>query len=247
VVGTTTITAASNSTIISNTINTVSVFGPNYCSWSYWNITIEPGTSEVSGTIGPSSYKIGFYIMNHQQFTDLKSEASVDCSGPFPGEVVVESLTSAYSLDWANPPAGSYYVVFFNSGGASFPIATPFFLVATSAQEQTSTIYSVAAAEVTVPATETVTTAIVQQLAQPGNISGLNPEIIGGIIVAVVAVAAALYFVRSKQRKPVEGTRVYDQATVTLRQESDKKFCINCRKQIPAGSKFCNECGADQD
>src|SRR5208337_3860274 len=73
VVGSTTQTATATSTIISSTINTVSVFGPQYCSWVYWTVTIEPGTSELAGTIGPSSYKIGFYIMNQQQFTTFKS------------------------------------------------------------------------------------------------------------------------------------------------------------------------------
>ena len=164
VVGTATIISNQTSAIISSTTNTVAVMGPNYCTWSYWTISVLPGTSEVTGTIGPSSFRIGFYIMNPQQFGNLRTEVSASCSGPFTSEVAVESITSTYSLDWQNPAAGSYYVVFFNSGGSSFPITTPFFLVATSTQEQTSTIYSATGAEVTGPTTQTITSLQTSQL-----------------------------------------------------------------------------------
>jgi hypothetical protein len=137
--------------------------------------------------------------MNQQQFTTFKSTVSVDCSGPFDGEVAVETVTSAYSLDWRNPPAGSYYVLFFNSGGSSFSITTPFFLVATSTQQQTSTIYSVAAAEVTVPTTETITSLQVSQIAASNPLTSIPGFPWESLLVGFLIGLAILLLKRSKK------------------------------------------------
>lgn|GEM_PF-4483345 len=172
VVASTTLTATMASTIIS-TINTVSVFGISHCSWDLWTITVNPGTSEITGTIGPSSASESFYILNQQQYNDFQT-ANSECGGYQGGEVQVGSLTSAYSLDWVNPPPGTYYVMFYAPpGSSSSPFATPFTLVAISTQEQTSTIYSVATTPVTVPTTQTMTSLEVSQIAASSPLSSI--------------------------------------------------------------------------
>jgi hypothetical protein len=184
--------------MISNTVNTLQAYGHAYCNWDYWNLTVNPGTSEITGTIGPDNTRIGFYIMTQQQYNDFKNSVAGDCAGPWNGDVVVESLTSAYALNWTNPPPGSYYVVFFNYG-SSFPITTPFFLVATSAQEQTSTIYSVAAAGVTVPTTETMTSLQVSQIAASSPLTSIPGFPWESLLVGFLIGLAILLLKRSRK------------------------------------------------
>jgi hypothetical protein len=249
-VGTTTETAVSANTFVSTT-DTIPKPPKSYgCEFDWLNITISPGTSEVTGTIGPPSSKIDFFIMNQNQEHDFKQYT--ECGEPIPylsAEVAVYGLTSTYSLDWTNPPAGWYYFIFFNEalGLNTVTVVTPFVLVATYNELQTSTVYNVVTNQVTGSATQTVTSLQVTQVA-PGIGSGLNSEIIAGIIIAVLVVIAALYFIKSRP-KPEGGARVWEKqrATVTQRRTGDKAFCLECGKPLPVGSKFCNKCGAAQE
>jgi ribosomal protein L40E len=245
-VGTTTETVVSANTIASTTDKIQPGGSRLECYYDYWNITISPGTSELTGTIGPPSGQIDFYIMNQNQYYYFEHGS---CEDTYPGEVAVYHLTSAYSLDWKNPPAGWYYLIFFSEkfGPNVSTVYTPFVLVATSNQVQTSTVYNVVTNQVTGSATQTVTSLQVTQLA-PGVGSGLNLEIVAGIIIVVLVVVAALYYVKSRP-KPEGEIRVREEqrATVTQRRTDDKQFCLECGKPLPVGSKFCNKCGATQE
>ena len=248
-VGTTTETAVSANTFVS-TADTISPApAGRFCVYDSWNITVSPGTTEVTGTIGPPSGEIDFLVMNDNQYNDFSHYGG--CAGPWDAEVAVYSLTSTYSLDWKNPPAGWYYFIFFNekTGPSSGTVVTPFVLVATFNQVQTSTVYNVVTNQVAGSATQTVTSLQVTQAPTGIGIgSGLNPEIVIGIIIVLLVVVVALYFVKSRP-KPEGGTRVSEEqrATVTQRRTDDKQFCLGCGKPLPVGSKFCNKCGAAQE
>jgi len=233
-IGTTTQTIVSSNTFISTT-DTIGNSGTHICTFDYWNITIDPGTIDVTGTIGPPSSKIDFYIMNQKQFSDFNHS---ECGNtPYVAELAVYDLTSTYSLDWKNPPTGWYYFIFSTETSGNSAITTPFVLVATFNQEQTSTVYNVVTNQATPTATQTVTSIQVTQMPTGLGLS-INPELIGGIIAVVFAVVALLYVVRSRTtRKPrrVKG------------KDDEGNVCINCGKPLPAGSKFCNKCGTAQE
>jgi ribosomal protein L40E len=248
-VGTTTQTIVTSNTFASTT-NTISQVGGHHCFFDYWNVTIDPGTLDVTGTIGPPSSKIDFFIMNQNQYFDF--DHSTCGAAPYSAEVAVYGLTSTYSLDWNNPPPGWYYFIFSSETfgtAAQGTITTPFVLVATFNQVQTSTVYNVVTNQVSGAETQTVTSLEVTQVPPSIGIgSGLNLEIIGGIIVVVLVVVAALYLVKSRPKPEGErGAREERRATVTQRRTDDKQFCLECGKPLPVGSKFCNKCGAAQE
>jgi hypothetical protein len=196
-----------------------------------WNITIDPGTSEVTGTIGPPSNKIDFFIMNQQQYHDFRHSA---CDEIYTAEIAKYSLTSTYSLDWKNPQPGWYYFIFSSNDVGTHPtVTTPFILVATYNQAETSTVYNVATNVVTVSGTQTLTSSQVTQVPTGTGLS-LDPTLVAGLVIVVIAICGALYFVKSRQGKKqgkVEG----------------KAFCLNCGEELPRGSKFCNKCGSKQE
>ena len=139
--------------------------------------------------------------MNSHQFGELRGEISGGCSGPFDAEVAVESITSTYSLHWHNPPAGAYYVVFLNPGGSNSRITTPFDLVATSTQEQTSTIYSVSGAEVTGSITQTITTLQTSQLTASGTPMSIRGFPLESLLAGLIVGLAILFLKRSRKNK----------------------------------------------
>jgi len=142
-IGTTTETVVSESTLMSTT-DTISKAPTTYsCEYDYWNITVSLGTTEITGTIGPPSSQIDFMIMNQNQYYDFSHYGG--CAGPWSAEVAVYGLTSTYSLNWNNPAPGWYYFIFFNEkiGLASSNVYTPFVLIATVNQVQTSTVVNV--------------------------------------------------------------------------------------------------------
>lgn len=235
-IGTTTQTIVSSNTFISTT-DTIGNSGTHICTFDYWNITIDPGTIDVTGTIGPPSSKIDFYIMNQKQFSDFNHS---ECGNtPYVAELAVYDLTSTYSLDWKNPPTGWYYFIFSSTTlGASVPkVTTPFVLVATFNQEQTSTVYNMVTNQVALTATQTVSSTQITQ-AVTGLNFGVDPTIIVAIVVVVIVIIAALYVVRSRPK--VRKSRAKSST-------SNGQFCLNCGKALPTGSKFCNKCGTPQE
>jgi len=242
-VGTTTETVVSENTFLSTTDTIQKAPASYFCTLDSWNITVSPGTTEVTGTIGPPSSQIDVMIMNQNQYYDFSHYGG--CGGPWSAEVAVYGLTSTYSLNWNNPPPGWYYLVFLNekTGLANTGVVTPFVLVATLNQIQTSTVYNVVTNPVSGAVTQTVTSLQVTQVAPGiGLGSGLNLEIIAGIIIVVLVVVAALYFVNSRPKS--EGGK---QEATQRKKTDDELFCSNCGKPLPVGSKFCNKCGATQE
>jgi len=206
VVGSTTLTATTNSAMISTTY-TLAVYGKDYCNWeNELNITVSVGTTQITGTIGPSSASESFYILTQQQYNDFVRAQQAGCNGYEGGEVDAGSLASAYTLDWANPPPGFYYVVFYEDSG-TFPITTPFFLIATSAQAQTSMIFSVGATQVSAPTTETLTSLQVSQIPTSSSPTSSAPTSISGfpwaplLIVCLVGIAIVLIISTRKRRQ----------------------------------------------
>jgi len=235
-VGTTTQTIVSSNTFISTTDILASNAG-RVCTYDPWNITVDPGTIEVTGTIGPPSSRIDFYIMNQNQFYAFSN--SLCGNIPYAAEVAVYGLISTYSLDWKNPPTGWYYFIFSSTTlGASVPkVTTPFVLVATFNQEQTSTVYNMVTNQVALTATQTVSSTQITQ-AVTGLNFGVDPTIIVAIVVVVIVIIAALYVVRSRPK--VRKSRAKSST-------SNGQFCLNCGKALPTGSKFCNKCGTPQE
>ena len=234
IIGTTTQTIVSTNTLVSTTDSLW--IQMNKCWFDDWNITIDPGTTALIGTIGPPSTIVDFYIMNRQQYASFNHS---DCgSTPYEAEVAVYRLTT-YSLNWQNPPPGWYYLIFAldRQAPASMTVTTPFTLEATSNQEQTSTVYNVVTNQLALTSTQTVSSTQVTQVAT-GLSFGVDPTLIGAIVVVVIVILAALYFVRSRPK--VKESR-------TTSSLSDRQFCLNCGKPLPAGSKFCNKCGTAQE
>ena len=241
-VGTTTEMVVSENTFVSTTDTLVPAQGTHECYFDHWNITVNPGTLEITGTIGPPSEKIDFFIMNQNQFYDFWHYGGCT-SGPFSAEVAVYGLTSTYSLDWTNPPPGWYYFIFYSEavGTNLVTVITPFVLVATYNQAQTSTVYNEVTNQMTGTETQIVTSLQATQVASSIG-SGLNLGIIAGIVVVVVVLVAALYFVKSRPKS--QGGK----QEATLRKKTDdESLCSNCGKPLPVGSKFCNKCGATQE
>jgi hypothetical protein len=233
-IGTVTQTVLTMNTFVSTEDTIQKPAGSSGCYYGWWNITVDPGTTEVTGTIGPPSSQIDFYIMNPQQYV-LFSHESCD-QGPYDAQVASYGLTSTYSLDWKNPAPGWYAFVFSTTsiGAAGFTITTPFTLVASFNQAETSTEYNVFTNQVTLQNTQTLTSVQVSQVS--GLLSSpIGPTTLVIAVVVVVAVVAALFFVRSRQGKQTK-TKIGGQT-----------FCINCGKELPLGSKFCNKCGSSQE
>jgi len=200
VVGTTTLTASMTSSIFSTT-NSLKVYGGSWCSWNYWNFTVNPGTDQITGRIGASSATEMFYIVTPQQYSDFESyQYSSSCGTYEGGEIEVTSLTSAYSLNWMNPPPGTYYALFYKPVGASaLPIQTPFTLVAISTEEMTSMIYAVATSQVTLPSTKTVTSLQVSELATGTNpLTGIPGFPLEAVLLGLIIGLAILLLRRSK-------------------------------------------------
>ena len=247
--GLTTQTATFTSVFLSLT-DTVGGSGP-YCWYDDFQLNIPAGTSAVTGIIGPPSAMIDFYIMNPVQYTVFQEAG---CRGSAYAAIVeVHGLTSAYNLNWQNPSTGVYQVVVFDeTPRQSFTVAV--IVDVLSAEEQTSSAYYVITGEVTlsVPATYVTTVQASSLTSGPYSIpfTGLSREIIGGIIVAVLAVAGALYLAKSREkRKSQEETQLWGvQEGAKSEQETEgKQFCLNCGRQLPVNSKFCNHCGATQE
>jgi hypothetical protein len=197
-VGSSTVTANMTSTMLS-AINTATVYGITHCQWDWWNITVSPATAVITGTIGPSSASESFYILTPAQFSDFQS-ANSECGGYQGGEIEVGSLTAPYSLNWMNPPPGLYYVMFYvPMGSSSFPVATPFTLVAISSQAQTSTIYSVSAVQVMESVTQTITSLQTSQVTASSPLAGIPGFPWESILVGFLIGLAILLLKRSRR------------------------------------------------
>jgi hypothetical protein len=137
--------------------------------------------------------------MDKGQLAGLPNEIHANgCSGPFEGEVASTSLASAYSLNWSNPPAGQYYVVLIYSGGIG-SIVTPVFLVATSTQEQTSTILSVTTAQMTFPVTQIMTSLQVSQITTSNPVTSIPGFPIESLLVGLLIGLAILLLKRPRK------------------------------------------------
>ena len=243
-VGTTTETVTSTNTFLSTT-DTIVAGNQHTCMFDYWNITVAPGTLAVTGIIGPPSSEIDFYIMTSNQYYYFNHS---ECGNtPYDAEVAVYDLTSTYTLNWKNPPAGSYYIVFSTEKWENNVIYTPFVLLSTFNQEQTSTMIEVETNQMPVTTTGTVTSLLVTQVSASIE-TGLSIEVIVAAVIAVLAIAGAVYLAKSRKK---EVTRVFDEqeskAVRTTKKDDGKQFCLNCGKVLPVGSKFCNKCGTAQE
>lgn len=215
------------------------------CYFDWWNITIDPGTTEVTGTIGPPNSEVDFYIMTTNQYNLFKHQ---ECgNGPYDAIVAVEGLTSAYPLDWKSPPPGWYHFIFSSpaSGGNGYTITTPFVLVASFNQAETSTEFNVATNQVTQQNAETLTSVQVSQVSTLPS-PAIDPTILMIAGVVVVAVVVALFFVRSRQGKGFKSVEAKTVDSTTRTPVSSKTFCLECGRELPLGSKFCNKCGTSQ-
>jgi ribosomal protein L40E len=242
VVGSTTETIASMNTFVSTTDSFRGVVGG--CIYDYWNITVDPVTTEITGTIGPPSSSIDLFILTPQQYLVFYHGA---CRAParWGAVLLVNDIVNTYALDWKNPPAGWYYFIFLcesmpNSGGVSIP----FDLVATNSQEQTSAIVSLVMSQATGSETQTVTSL---QVTQAGSSFGFNFQAFNleeaTVIVIVLLIAAALVYYGPKLRQKAPEAPARKRTT---KPPKGKQFCLECGAQLPLGSKFCNKCGAKQ-
>lgn len=129
------------------------------CHWIWWDLIIAPGTFEIVGTIGPASSSINFYIMNQQQYSGFEAGGASYCGrGPYPALVASElNSTSAYALQWKNPPPGNYILIFYSA--ASSLSIIPFTLRAIFNLEQSTatTTISTTVIMTTYQSTTTVT------------------------------------------------------------------------------------------
>jgi hypothetical protein len=101
---------------------------------------------------------------------------------PYAAEVAVYDLTTTYSLDWRNPPVGWYYFIFSSETAMNPIILTPFVLVATFNEVQTSMVLNTVTSQISGTATQTITSIQVTE-ASTGIMSGLNTEIVRVIVI----------------------------------------------------------------
>jgi ribosomal protein L40E len=181
--------------------------------------------------------------MNQQQYHLFNRS---ECGNtPYAAEVAVYGLTSMYSLDWKNPPPGWYYFIFSTEAPGNSAITTPFVLVATFNQAETSTEYNVVTNQVTLQNTQTLTSVQVSQVSSLTTPAAPTILVIAAVI--VVAVVAALFLVRSRKGKPPRSVEAKKLDSTTKKAVSGKAFCIECGNALPLGSKFCNKCGTSQE
>jgi len=215
-------------------------------------VTIDPGTTEVFGTIGPASgyvfpanspstVRFYFAIVTKEQY-DIAT-VSHGC-GRFPFGIVHEVVTLSYSLDWKNPTPGLYYFIFqglddhiswnypqFHSG-VTIPI------IISLSNLTTSTMYTVIANSVTLTATQTVTSERVTTVS--GVLDLLTSPLVVGVTVIVATVVALFY---SKTRKSDALPRDEQLKLIQTESKKTEMFCNQCGAIIPRDSKFCEECG----
>jgi hypothetical protein len=170
-----------------------------FCYYRIVNVTIDPGTTEVLGTIGPPSYEVNFYIMNPKQYQDFTSGT---ICGTYSGGTMMtrEHLTSAYWLEWKNPSPGQYSFIFWEPSGSMFTITVPVVIWAIINKSSVSTSYTVFTNPVTLTATRTLTSVQVKPISNEIE-SISSPMLIGPVIIVLTAVVIGLFYFRSRRMK----------------------------------------------
>ena len=205
-VGTATSTVAVNNTFLATMDNLQKPANSGGCWFDSWNITVEPGTTEITGTIGPPSAKIDFFILSPSEFNAFRMQPE-SCGNAVNTVVTAYGVTTTYTLDWKNPAPGWYYFIFLSesTGGMAYTITTPFTLVATYNQAETSTVYNVITIEQTLSVAQNLTSIQVLQVLMStpttSTTPALNPTLIAAVIIVIVAILGTLFFIKSKRGK----------------------------------------------
>lgn len=254
-IGATTVTTESTTTIASDTL-TLQQGAPHTCYYHYYNVTIDPGTTEVLGTLGPPNIPLDFFIMNMQQYKIFKSGK---CGQGYEG-IVTEHINakSTHSLDWKNPPPGWYLFIFSNEDTNTPSLTIPFVIWITYTETSVSTIYTVMSSQLLLTATETVTSLQTTSVSS-GTEFLSSPILIGAVIVVIAAILGALLYSKSRRARPLKtpDARIAGEAATLQRvagepsakqppKQAEDVFCIQCGVKLALGSKFCKKCGAKQ-
>lgn len=192
-----TVTVNSTDTFWNSTV-TVMQTGGRLCYYRVVNVTIEPGTTGVLGTIGPPSYEVNFYILNQKQYQDF---ASGTICGSYSGGTMMtrQHLTSAYWLEWKNPLPGQYAFIFWESSGSVFTVTIPVVIWAIINKSIVSTSYMVIELQpVTLTATRTLTSIQIKPISS-GVESISSLMLIGAAVIVLVVVG--LFCFRSRRMK----------------------------------------------
>jgi len=255
-------TSGNSTTIATNVQMTVSgsqTIPFNGTNLQIWNVTYtgittgnwyySPGVNTYAWSVGPET-DVSQYDSNYGILVGFS------WSGAYTATEHCMGNPSCNGGGWTDTGAGSYRLTNSNLEGGSYSTASNTATLTSSltyAQSVSETATSTAAqqSQAFVQTTQTPSFATVQQMTQQTFASTSSPAlpIIGGVIVAVLALLAALYFVKSRRKPEGEGTHVWDdrQVTVTIGKEAyDKRFCVECGEALPLNSKFCNKCGTQQ-
>jgi hypothetical protein len=228
-IGLTTASGLSTNTFASDTL-TLQAGNARFCFFNYFNVTIDPGTTEILGSIGPPSTSFDFYIMNQAQYAEFNHS---ECGETHAAVVSKYAITSIYDLDWKNPSPGWYYFIFSEPDVKNPTVTIPFIIWATLGTVSTSTLFATQTNQIAVTEAQTYSQVLVTQVS---NAFAILPIWVIGIIVVLI-LGAMLYFLfrwNIGRRNVERGTK-------------RRLICKECGNALPARFRYCNKCGALQD
>ena len=204
--GTTLVTFTSTSTVNERSVQVVPTFSGRGCYHTAFQFTANAGDEvfvKYSAT-GP----LDFHLMSVGQYQRV---LTAFCGYALPGFPSIDYASSrgSYSLDWIVPSYyshGDYYLVFFNIQTSTITLSLTAYV--RSIQTTSSTVYSTAAAMVTLLITQTSSS--IFALSETQSSPTVKPtQDVWWIATAAVLIVLVIGLFAMRRKRPPEKTQVY--------------------------------------
>jgi hypothetical protein len=176
-------------------------------------------------------------IMSSEQYSSFSNALAKGCGGLISGH----SKYYRYGFtefQWTVTASDRYYLVFMNGQPHDVRVTISVYLVTTASSQTSYTPYSYSSYSYNY-ASSTKTSSY-QQSALSVGAGDILPyvAIVGGAAAAIALVSWIAFKTGRSHARRIRGKE-----TMAV---SNKVFCINCGKELPLESKFCNHCGTKQ-
>jgi hypothetical protein len=196
---------------------------------------------------GGVSSDLSGLVLTIMTISDFQGTANF-CSG-LAGHSRYYKEGQSFQFQWTVSDVQAYYIVLVNTNSAQITATVTAYIITNSPGQSytpTSQTYNpVSSAAATPTASATNMPPMASPLALP-----FDPLYLAIGLGVVVLLAFLPWLARSSGKpKPVEMGRappMRQQTTQVTRDGIQRQFCLNCGRQIPAGSRFCGKCGAAQ-
>lgn len=155
---------------------------------------------QVQGNLQSSvPNSLTFYLLSDQQYKIWASLRFCDPSEAGTSALLSVNKVTSYTLDWAVPADGTYWLVIETYSAGDCLVTTS--IAKYYSQAVVSTIYSTQTSLLTLMATKTATSVSTQEIAAPMSIQGGNTLIFTALAVIIVVALAVAYFTFFKRKK----------------------------------------------